>query len=104
MPVTSPPTVDDLADYLALADAPYPVDQLQAAYDAATDEQAARCVVDPYTSALGEALLRRAAAILAARGAPLGVNDLGQFGSTPLMRWDPKVDTLEADHLKGSFA
>ncbi len=104
MPETAPPTVDDLLDYLALTEATYPLDQAQDAYDAAFDAQFARCVTSPYTSALSEALLRRGQRILAARGAALGITDLGQFGSTPLLRWDALIDELEANYLKGGFA
>lgn len=104
MPETSPPTVDDLLDYLALDQATYPLDQAQDAYDAALDAQYARCDVTTYTSALAEALLRRGQRILAARGAALGITDLGQFGSTPLLRWDALIDELEANYLRGGFA
>jgi hypothetical protein len=104
MPETALPTVDDLLEYLALDAANYPLEQAQAAYDAALDAQFARCVTDPYTSSLAEALLRRGQRVLAARGAALGVTDLGQFGAQPLLRWDAMIDELEADYRKGGFA
>ena len=104
MPETAQPTVEDLLEYLALDGDNYPLDQAQDAYDAAVDAQYARCVTSPYTTALGEALMRRGQRILAARGAALGVTDLGQFGSQPLLRWDAMIDELEADYRKGGFA
>ena len=99
--VVPPP---DVADLLAYMTVDYPADQAQAALDAALEAQAARCVVDPYTQALFEAALRRAEALLVARSAPLGMLDAGPLGSMPLIRYDPKVDELEADHRRGAFA
>lgn len=98
------PTVDDLLSYLALDGDNYPPDQAQQALDAALDVQASLCAVAPYTASLHEAALRRAAAILAGRGAPLGQMDAGPFGQFPLIRFDAHIERLEADHRLGNFA
>ena len=98
------PTVSDLLDYLALDGATYDPDQAQAALDAAIEVQESLCEMEPYTASLHEAALRRAAAILAGRGAPLGQMDAGPFGQFPLIRYDAHIERLEADHRLGNFA
>jgi hypothetical protein len=77
---------------------------LDDALAAALASQADRCVVDPYTAPLRSAALRRAAAILAATNAPLGVSDLGDLGSIPIPRFDTVTNTLEAPYLRPGFA
>ena len=98
------PDVSDLREYLGLENNPYPDEQLGSALDAALEMQRDRCVWDLYEAPLYEAALRRAARILAARGAPLGMMDLGEFGSTPLVRWDTQIEELEAEYRRGGFA
>ena len=100
----TPPTVDDLLEYLALTGANYPTEQAQEALDSALQMQAARCVNDPYEPPLREAALRRAARILVGRGAPLGQMDLGEYGASPLIGWDAHIEELEADYRLGAFA
>lgn len=97
------PTRDDLLAYLGSGYAD-PGQALDDALSAAVAAQEARCVVDPYTDPLRTAALRRAAAILAAANAPLGVTDLGEFGSAPIPRWDTITATLEAPYLRPTFA
>ena len=101
---TPAPTVADLLAYTQLDGANYDTDQAERALAAAMDVQASQCVVEPYTEALFEAALRRAASILAGRGAPLGQLDSGPFGSTPLIRFDAHIERLEADYRLGHFA
>jgi len=103
MPVyATPPAVADLLDYMD--DPPIAAADAQEALDAAIDMQAAACVVEPYTQSLRYAALRRAEGLLTARSAPLGQVDMGAFGSMPLIRFDAKVEQLEADHRRGNFA
>lgn len=97
------PTRTDLLSYLGSGYVD-PGQALDDALAAAIEAQAARCVVDPYTDPLRTACLRRAAAILAATNAPLGVTDLGEFGSAPIPRWDTITATLEAPYLRPTFA
>lgn len=82
----------------------YPIEQAQEAIDSALQMQADRCVNDPYEPPLREAALRRGARILAGRGAPLGQMDLGEYGASPLMRWDAHIEELEAEYRRGGFA
>ena len=97
------PTADDLAEYLALTGASYPPEQLEEAIDSALVMQEDACVVDPYTAPLREAALRRGARLLAGRGAPLGAMDLGEFGSSPLVRWDAHIEEFEKNYRRGGF-
>jgi hypothetical protein len=96
--------VDDLLSYLALTGDNYPPEQAQQALDAALAEIDHLCVTDPWAPDLQEAALRRATSILAARGAPLGALDSGQFGMSPLLRYDPEVGKLLAHYWKGAFS
>jgi len=96
------PTVADLLAYMN--DPPIDTADAQEALDAALDQQAAVCVVDPYTASLRYAAMRRAEGLLTARSAPLGQVDMGAFGAMPLIRFDAKVEQLEADYRKGPFA
>lgn len=98
------PAVADLLDYLALDGATYDQGQAQAALDAALEVQESLCEMEPYTASLHEAALRRAAATLAGRGAPLGQMDAGAFGQFPLIRFDAHIERLEADRRIGHFA
>jgi hypothetical protein len=98
----TPPTLSDLYVWLSV---PPTDDQTYGdALAAALEQQQARCECDPYTVGLRLGALRRAARILAARGAPLGVQDLGDFGSAAIMRWDALIQEAEADRLRGPFA
>jgi hypothetical protein len=101
--VSTVPTRSDLLAYLGTGYAD-PGTALDEALAAAIAAQESRCVVDPYTAPLRTACLRRAAAILAAANAPLGVTDLGEFGSAPIPRWDTITATLEAPYLRPAFA
>lgn len=98
------PVVADLLDYMGLDVNNYDPGQAQEALDAALDTQKFQCVVDPYEAPLREAALRRAAAILTGRGAPLGTIDAGAFGTTPLIRFDAHIERLEAQYRLGHFA
>lgn len=98
------PTAPDLLAYLSLTGENYPVEQAQEAIDVALFSQASVCVVDPYTPPLREAALRRGARILSARGAPLGAMDLGEYGASPLIRWDALIEEHEAAYRTGAFS
>jgi hypothetical protein len=98
------PDVAALLDYLGLDTSNYDQAQAQEALIAALDVQAQMCEVDPYEQPLREAALRRAAAILSGRGAPLGTIDSGAFGTTPLVRFDAHIENLERNYRLGEFA
>jgi hypothetical protein len=93
-----------LLAYMNLDAQNYDTAEAQEALDAALEVQASLCVVEPYTQALAQACLRRAAAILTAKGAPLGQVDSGAFGTMPLIRYDAVTERLEADYRKGPLA
>lgn len=101
MTAATPPTVADLAAYLA-ADPGTP--GLAEALAVAVEAQAARCVVDPYTPALAYAATRRAARTYASRNHLLGTVDAGDFGTFRIARWDAEIDSAEAPYLKGGFS
>jgi hypothetical protein len=100
---TAPPTRDDVLAYMGTGYRD-PGTTLDDALAAAVIAQRARCVTDPYGPDLFTAALRRTAAILAASNAPLGVADMGEFGSVNLPRWDAITEALEAPYLLPRFA
>lgn len=105
MPEAAPPTAEDLLDWLKLTGANYDLQDAQEAIDTATDNQFERCDLSVFTDALREARLRRAARILAGRGAPQGVIDLGPMGgAVPIARWDALIEENEMPYRKGGFA
>lgn len=70
---------------------------LRAIIDAEVWSQAQVCRVDPYTPNLYQAVLRRCARELAARGVPLGgmaAGD-GEYGPAQLATFDAEVERLE---------
>jgi hypothetical protein len=79
--------------------------QLQQVLDAETILQARACTTgDPLAPDLVQALYRRVAREVAARGVPLGM--LGadsEYGPQRLSRWDAEVDRLEAPNRRLVF-
>lgn len=87
------PSLDEVAAALG-KDA----DDVEAAYLAEVDAQAAACRVDPYGSDLAQALVRRVQRALHMKNLPLGVTldeNAIRVGSS-----DPEVRRLEAPHRK----
>jgi hypothetical protein len=99
-----PPTVADIAAYLGVGADLLDADLAAECLASALRDQAAGCVVSPYTVSLRYAAIRRTARRLAARQAPLGLSDLGDLGAASLPRWDAEISTAEADYLRGGFA
>ena len=90
---TTVPSVDDVAAELGKTAA-----AIQDVYDTEVADQARRCRVAPYNSALAGALVRRVQRSLAMRNLPLGVTldeNAVRVGST-----DPEVRRLEAPYRK----
>lgn len=88
------PTVEEVATQLGKTI----TDGFTAAYDAEVADQASRCRVEPYTDALGQALVRRVQRSLAMVNLPLGVTideNAVRVGSV-----DPEVRRLEAPYRK----
>lgn len=88
------PTVEEVADQLGKS-----AEAITDVYDAEVSDQARRCRVDPYNSALGAALVRRVQRSLAMRNLPLGVLQ-DETGSTRLGSTDPEVRRLEGPYRK----
>lgn len=101
MTIVDRPTAADLAEWMK---APAATPDMELALAAALEAQAAACWTAPYTAGLKIAAMRRAQRILAARAAPLGSLDLGEFGATPIPRWDADVETNESPYRRGGFA
>ncbi|WP_323792418.1 hypothetical protein [Nocardioides sp.] len=74
-------------------------DAVSDAYLAEVTDQANRCRVEPYNSALAEALVRRVSRNLAMRNLPLGVV-LDDVGATRIGSNDPEVRRLEGHYRK----
>ena len=69
---------------------------LQVVIDAEVWSQAQVCTVDPYTPNLYQAVLRRCARELAARGVPLGgMTAEAEYGPAQLATFDAEVERLE---------
>lgn len=73
-------------------------DQLQVLLDGETANQARMCRVDPVIiePTLDEALQRRVARAVAARGVPLGLlGDSGEYGPVAMRRFDGEIERIE---------
>lgn len=78
---------------------------LHAMYNAAIEQQCAACYTDPYTVALGEALIRRVANLWSTRAHTLGVMDTGfDLGVQYTPIFDPTIDALERPFRKIAVA
>lgn len=76
--------------------------QLTQVMDAETDLQAQCCQIpattEDYPPALAQALLRRVARHVSARGVPLGLTGDSEFGPVRLPSWDVEIERLEAPY------
>lgn len=104
MPEALPPDVAAVRDWLGGQNLTVPDELVAECLDVALEQQADACVVDPYTSSLRYAALRRTARIIAARPHALGTIDAGDFGVSRLSRWDAEVTAAESPYLRGGFA
>lgn len=99
------PTAEDVAAYLQLA-APdaATLAEIGVSLQVAIEQQAARCDVADYTMSLWQACRRRAARDLAARGAVLGLVDVGDLGAVRMSSWDAHIEALEGPYRLGAIA
>lgn len=88
------PSVTDVAAELGKSSG-----AIQDVYDAEVADQARRCRVEPYNSALAAALVRRVSRSLAMRNLPLGVLQ-DETGATRVGSTDPEVRRLEGPYRK----
>jgi hypothetical protein len=98
--MTQPPTLTEVRDWLQAPATVVTDTQLQHVLDAEVALQAEWCTVPAdYAEPLYQAVLRRCAREIAARGVPLGM--LGpdaEFGGATLARWDAEIERLEGPH------
>ena len=98
-PVTAP-TVPDIRAWCEIGSVVTDA-QISAVLAAETELQAARLVpLDGYPgttpASLAQALMRRCARQLAARGVPLGVTGADEYGPVALPSYDAEIERLEA--------
>jgi hypothetical protein len=97
------PTLAQVRTWIGVPVASLSDDQLSQVVAAETDLQAAACDVgsDPATdfpAALAQALYRRTARHVAARGVPLGLTGESEYGPVRLPSWDVEIERLEAPY------
>lgn len=90
------PTLDDVRTWTQVPASAVDDASLQHVLNAESDLQAAQCDVTSDSDALYQALLRRCARHLAARGVPLGITGDSELGAQQqLQTWDAEVQRLE---------
>lgn len=92
--ITAVPTVEEVAEELNK-----PVAVVGPALLAELDDQAARCVTNPYNDALRAALVRRVSRHLEMKNIPLGVQ-VQEFGAMYVGGNDREIARLEAPHRR----
>ena len=104
----SPPPIEDVRGWVKVPATVLTDDQLQQVIDAESIIQARLCTVptdpDPLTADLVQAIYRRVAREVAARGIPLGM--LGadtEYGTARLSRWDAEIERLEGPNRRVVF-
>jgi hypothetical protein len=92
-----PPTVEQVRKWTGVSASSIADDELQIVVDAEVFAQAQVCrVTDPYAPTLYQAVLRRCARHLAARGLPLGLTSgESEYGPARLSTFDAEVERLE---------
>lgn len=99
------PASTDVAAYLQLTDPSLDVlAEITVSLETAVEAQAARCDVTDYTRSLWQACRRRAARDLAARGAVLGMVDMGDLGAVRISGWDAQIEALEGPYRRAGLA
>jgi hypothetical protein len=95
------PTLEEIRSWVGVSATVVSDEQLQQVTDAELDLQAARCLLPTdYPASLAQALYRRIARELAARGVPLGLLSAdGEYGGVARMPGlDVEVNRLEAPY------
>lgn len=91
-----PPTMQQVRDWTGVSTSSISDDELTVVIDAEVWSQAQMCRTDPYPPNLYQAVLRRCARELAARGVPLGLTSgESEFGAARLATFDAEVERLE---------
>lgn len=93
---TLPPTVEQVREWTGVSASSITDVALQVVVDAEVYGQAQLCRVDPYTPNLYQAMLRRCARELAARGLPLGLmSGESEYGPARIPSFDAEIERLE---------
>lgn len=99
------PASADVAAYLSITNPDEAtLAEISVSVAVAVAEQAARCDVSDYSVDLWQAARRRAARDLAARGAVLGLVDIGELGAVRMSGWDARIEALEAPYRRAALA
>jgi hypothetical protein len=101
------PTVADVRAWSSVSTASLTDDQVQAIVDTETALQAASCLVPAaYPAPLAQAVLRRCAREIAARGLPLGMagDTTGDYAPVRLPSFDAEIERLESPYRVLSVA
>lgn len=94
--VAGPPDLDQVRKWTAVSGNSITDEELQIVIDAEVVGQAEVCRVEVYNAALYQAVLRRCARELAARGVPLGMTSgESEYGPARLATFDAEVERLE---------
>jgi hypothetical protein len=91
-----PPTTDQVREWTGVSASSIDEVALQIIVDAEVYGQAEVCRVEPYTPNLYQAVLRRCARELAARGLPLGLmSGEAEYGPARIPSFDAEIERLE---------
>lgn len=94
-----PPDVAKVRRWTGVSASSISDEDLGLVLEAEVDGQAEVCRVDPYNAALYQAVLRRCARHLAARGVPLGMTSgEAEYGPARLASFDAEVERLEGPY------
>jgi len=93
------PTAAQVRARLGLPLSAVPDLELQEVLEGEVDSQNIACQTTPYLADLREALYRRVARALSAKGLPLGVMS-DEFGTTSLRATDAEIMRWEGPHMK----
>ena len=94
-----PPTAEEVRTRLGLPAAAVPDDELADVVAAEVEDQAVVCRAEPYGYALRQAVFRRCARAIAAKGVPLGILS-DEFGQTSLRQLDAEIGRWEGPHRR----
>lgn len=99
-----PPSVAQVRRWTGVTTASISDEDLSVVLAAELHSQSRTCRVDPYWPDLYQAVLRRCARHLAARGVPLGMTGgEAEFGPARLSSFDGEIDRLEGPHRRLVF-
>lgn len=93
--MSSPPTREQVRSWLKVSPAQVSDEELDQILAGEVVNQAKVCTVEPYGADLRDAVYRRCARHLAARGTPLGLTGDAEYGAARLPFFDSEIERLE---------